>query len=119
MCLEDVTLGRNTQPIVRAVTGSTVSAALVPGSGARTKLHVCPPSSGVIWLSPQPTTVAGQGYCLAAGDPPLRLMVEADGQQVLMPWSFLADAGAPVVLVIEHRLLAGSDKPSHVDGGHY
>lgn len=110
MCLEDVKIGRNTQPHSVSVTASATSQQLVPGSGSRWSLHVMPPSSGVIWLSPGNLAVAGQGYVLAPGDPPLVLTVQHDGEQIVEPWCVVADAGAPIVTAIDTTLIFGSER---------
>lgn len=117
MCMEDVKLGRETQPVYTTVTAGTTAAQLVEGSGARWSLVIGPPSSGVIWVLPGYTVKAGQGFCLASGDPPLRFEVSDDGQMVMEPWFVIADAGAPIVPVVATRLLRGSEYTPNPAGG--
>lgn len=105
--------GRNSQPIYRTVTVGTASGPLAPGSGARWELVICPPSSGVIWFGPGPLAVAGVGYSLTPGALPMRIQLGVDGSQVIDQWSVIADAGAPLVRVIEHRLLPCSEQDIH------
>lgn len=106
--MEDVKLGRQTQPDIQANTLSTASKRILLGNGARWGITFCPPSSGVVWFQPGPLATAGQGYCLQAGDLPLQLNLTSHGQQVVMEWSAVADAGAPIMVVIGTRLLRGS-----------
>ena len=106
--MEDVQLCRSTTPLISTFTLSAASARVAKSDGARLSLHFLPPSSGVVWVSPTNPVVAGQGYALTPSSAPLKLLVDRDGENICRDWFAIADQGAPVLVVVEHRLFQGS-----------
>lgn len=113
MCLEDVQLGRQTQPKITTVTLGTVSTLVAHADPRRRSLHILPPSSGVVWVSVTNPVVAAQGYALTPSSQPLMLLVDQAGENVVREWYAIADQGAPNLTVIETALFRGTEQEIH------
>ena len=118
MCMEDVQIGRATQTFRTKNTLSAASSKILSNNPQRFTVHFTPPSSGIAYIMPGIPAVSGQGYTLAAGDPPLRLLVQHDGQQVTGEWYAISDASAPTLWVFEEWLRPGTGEfPAEYPGG--
>lgn len=113
MCLDDVQLGRQTQPKVTTVALSTASTLVAHADPRRRSLHILPPSSGVIWVNVTNPVIAAQGYALTPSSPPLMLLVDQHGENVVREWYAIADQGTPNLTVIETALFRGTESEIH------
>lgn len=86
MCLEDIRLGRETQSGFTTLVLDGNDQPLLPQSPSRISLLLNPPSAGVAFYHTGSTIVADQGIRLAAGDGPLRLDIQRDGDLVRRAW---------------------------------
>ena len=108
MCIEDYRIGRRTTSRELDVTTVVSTAQLVfSGSDSRVCVILGAPVAGSVTWSTNPTPTAGAGFVLGAGQLPLVLDVQSNGDIVRKQW-WIVDDGTSRKVAAAETLLAES-----------
>lgn len=93
MCCEDLKIGRASNSSQATLAIAAASTPFVPGNPDRTALVFIPPPSGTLTVSMAGVAVAGEGIVLVAGNDPVQLNIQHDGDLVRRPWTAIHSVG--------------------------
>ena len=105
MCMEDVKIGRDTLSQNYPFTTGVAARPVLSGSDKRVALILGSPLAGTITYLDGSGVVSGLGFNVGAGQPPLILTIQDNGDIVRHQWWAIADAAARLHCVGETLLV--------------